>query len=84
MSVFRDILAIIGSLSLCWVFFAWNDHSEKALAQGVVMSIIALIITISCIRGDQRRIAQLRRNNDQLRLKNEMLKLAVKTRQESG
>ena len=78
MRVIRDILAIFGCISVGWCIWSWHRHTERAFSEGLVVAVIALFITIICIRSDQNGRRALESKLDHLDMENTYLRTAIK------
>lgn len=78
MRVIRDLLAIFGSISVGWCIWSWHRHTERAFSEGLVVAVVALIISVLCIRSDQNGRKELEKKIHALDLENTYLRTAIK------
>ena len=78
MRAIRDLLSIIGSIGVGWCLFAWNHHTERGLATGLVVGLVCLICCIVAIRCSGSSVSALRRKLDKVEIRNSYLETAIK------
>jgi len=77
----RDILAIIGGISLGWCVWAFHGHTDRAFTQGLLVAAIGLGIAIWAVHLDHDKHGASKEQLQELRIRNAYLEAAIKQRE---
>ena len=74
----RDLMAIFGALSLGWCVWSFHCRSDRAFTEGLIVSVVGLIVVMWAIHSDHRRGANYNTELDKVKLRNQYLEVAIK------
>ena len=78
MRTIRDLLAILGAIAFGWTLWSWHSRTDVAFTEALICTTMGLFVVIHCIRSEQARKEELKRNLDRIMTRNKYLEAAIK------